>query len=88
MILYTFTLSICLYYLLTISNNCIFITKSTLVCWIHDIDILNMIRTHLGAGGHDVVHLGNAPKWYTASCPPDKSVSFISLLFILPVCLA
>ncbi len=36
----------------------------------HNIDIVYVILTHLGAGTHDVVHWGNAPKWYIASCSP------------------
>ncbi len=32
--------------------------------------------THLGAGAHDVVHWGNVPKWYTASCSPWWTLLF------------
>ncbi len=53
-----------------------------LVCLIHDIDIVYVIRTHLVSGAHDV-HWENALKWYTASCSPDEPDSFINLLFIL-----
>ncbi len=39
----------------------------SLVCCIHDIDPHMVIWTHLSASAHDVIHWGNAPKWYRAS---------------------
>ncbi len=76
LILYTLSLSIYLYYILIVnrnyfSNNYIIIAKGvTLVYSLHDIDIVYVIRTHLGGGTHDVVHWGNVIQWYTASFLP------------------
>ncbi len=52
------------WYNITLSVN----VHVTLVCSMHEIYIIHVIFTHLGADTHDVVHWGNAPKWDTASC--------------------
>ncbi len=51
----------------------------------YNIDIINVIRTHLGASAHDVVHWGNASKWHTALCSPWWHRLFYQ--FILLCCL-
>ncbi len=53
---------------------------------IHDIDVHNVIRTHLSPDAHDV-HWGNVPKWYTASCFPLMTLTLLSLycLFVYVV---
>ncbi len=57
----------------------------SLVCLIHDIDILNITmiaydsHTPLGAGTHDVVHWRNGPKWYTGSCSLMTMAIFLSV---------
>ncbi len=48
------------------------------MCWTHDIDIINVNHTHLGAGAHDVVSNG-----VQHHAPADDTDIFISLMFIL-----
>ncbi len=72
-ILYRLSLSIYLYYFLMAQRNYfsktyIIITKSASWCvWCM---IVYVLLTHLGASTYDVVHWGNVPKRYTASCYP------------------
>ncbi len=51
------------------------------MCLIHDIDVHNVICTHLDASAHYVVHWGMHQNGIQHHAPPDDPDIFISLFY-------